>query len=404
MTFYNAGFFHNLPEAIRSKSFSRLLIAGLCILGVSLLLWVRNGLGANNGWVVPSRHSSGHRPTMDDVLVVFRTGATEALDKVPVHFDTTLSRVPHYLLVSDMEEDIAGHHLYDVLADVDDEIKKTHPDFAIYNRLQAQGRAAFSDKEIASWPGREKGNTGNMDNPGWRLDKWKFLPMIDKALEHQPSARWFVFMEADTYISWPNLLHWLEYYDPSEPICIGRTLMAGSISFSHGGSGVIMSAPAMRRISQMHADRRQELDRYTAEEAWAGDVTVGKVLAEADVLLFNGQVNLLGERPSEINYAGEHSGKPIWCYHAVSFHHLRPEDVRKLWHVEEDLVHQVSCLLLLRPPRFPRSLFGQGYPLPTLRRRLQHSNIPSAAASSGGMGQSLGRPVSRGVRQRRRLV
>lgn len=40
----------------------------------------------------------------DDVVVVLKTGATELLDKLPVHLDTTLRCYPHHLMFSDYEE------------------------------------------------------------------------------------------------------------------------------------------------------------------------------------------------------------------------------------------------------------------------------------------------------------
>src|ERR1700712_5059273 len=50
----------------------------------------------------------------DDILVVLRTGATESLEKVPVHFRTTLQCVPHVVVYSDMDEEIEGHAVHDV--------------------------------------------------------------------------------------------------------------------------------------------------------------------------------------------------------------------------------------------------------------------------------------------------
>jgi hypothetical protein len=39
---------------------------------------------------------------MDDILLVMKTGATEALQKLPIHLLTTLKCVPEFLLFSDM--------------------------------------------------------------------------------------------------------------------------------------------------------------------------------------------------------------------------------------------------------------------------------------------------------------
>ena len=51
----------------------------------------------------------------DEVVVVVKTGATEAYTKLPTQLLTSLRCVPNLLLVSDLEQDISGYHLHDVL-------------------------------------------------------------------------------------------------------------------------------------------------------------------------------------------------------------------------------------------------------------------------------------------------
>ena len=51
----------------------------------------------------------GHiRRDMDDVMVILKTGATEAQEKVPVQLRTGLQCVPHFAVFSDYEEVING--------------------------------------------------------------------------------------------------------------------------------------------------------------------------------------------------------------------------------------------------------------------------------------------------------
>ena len=79
-------------------------------------------------------------PLLDDVLVVVRTGATEVLEKLPVHFSTVLTCVPDYIIYSDLKEDVEGHHIVDVLDRVTDDMRMNVPEFWLYNRLRASGR------------------------------------------------------------------------------------------------------------------------------------------------------------------------------------------------------------------------------------------------------------------------
>jgi hypothetical protein len=75
----------------------------------------------------------------DDVLVVLRTGATESQEKLPVHFRTTLKCVPHYVVFSDMKEEVDGVEVHDVLGEVTEATKKDNDDFKLYRHLQQRG-------------------------------------------------------------------------------------------------------------------------------------------------------------------------------------------------------------------------------------------------------------------------
>ena len=138
-----------------------------------------------------------------DVLVILRTGATESQEKVPVHFRTTLRCVPHFVVHSDLDEDIEGHTVHDVLKGVSEDTKTTNEDFKLYHQLQEHGRRGVKQQQVlTSLSGSSKGDYLRTDNAGWQLDKWKFLPMIDQALQEKPDAKWYFFMEADTYMNW----------------------------------------------------------------------------------------------------------------------------------------------------------------------------------------------------------
>ncbi|KAL2357405.1 hypothetical protein BJ546DRAFT_308918 [Cryomyces antarcticus] len=283
-------------------------------------------------------------PGLEDVLVVFKTGATEALDKLPIHFHTTLRCVPHYIIYSDFEEEIAGHQVYDALDEVDEETKSANPDFRLYNRLRRHGRHALSSAELAEWAFAENNASGNNDNPGWRLDKWKFLPLVDKALRHRPEARWYIFMEADTYFIWSSLLEWLAHFDSSKPHYIGERMQTGSVVFAYGGSGFIISNRAMRMVSGDRKARLQEYDKYT-QEGWAGDAVLGWALSNVGVGLSWSWPNLQGKRFSELDHAGVSWSKRLWCYYAVSYHHVSSSEIESLYGFEKEWARNASSLL-----------------------------------------------------------
>jgi hypothetical protein len=282
-------------------------------------------------------------PGIEDVLVILKTGVTEALEKVPVHFQTTLKCIPNYVLFSDFEEEINGTQAHDVLRSVNETIKQTNPDFNLYNRVHEQGRSGLSPDDLSRVP-----NTayGMPDNPGWKLDKWKFLPMIDEALQVRNDSKWYVFMEADTYYIWPNLLQWLAKFDPNKPYYLGNPTQIGSVIFGHGGSGFILSRDAMHRASEWRADDIPGWDRYTASE-WAGDCVLGRLLLDAGAPLLWSWPMLQSNPPAEFDHLSEAFSKKPWCFPPVTYHHVTPEDIQELAKFDHGFFQNVSFIACL---------------------------------------------------------
>jgi hypothetical protein len=277
-------------------------------------------------------------PGIEDVQVILKTGITEALEKVPVHFQTTLRCIPNYVLFSDFEEEINGTHVHDVLRSVNETIKRTNPDFDLYNRIHEHGRSGLSPADLSRVP-----NTafGMPDNPGWKLDKWKFLPMINETLRVRDDAKWYVFMEADTYYIWSNLLQWLAKLDPNKPYYLGNPTQIGPIIFAHGGSGFILSREAMHRASELRAQDIDGWDRYT-EEQWAGDCVLGKLLHDAGAPLVWSWPLLQSNTPAEFDHFSEGYSKKPWCYPPVAYHHVTAEDIQELAKFDQGFLRNVS--------------------------------------------------------------
>lgn len=196
-------------------------------------------------------------PGANDTVVILKTGSTELKDKLPIHFRTTLTCYPNYLIFSDHAERFGGENIIDALEGVNASIKAEHEDFALYRRLQRFGRASLGESELsgpASLPQDDK--TGMLTNPGWKLDKWKFLPMIRRTLEEYPNKTWYVFVETDTYIFWSTLLAYLAVLDPSKPYYTGSQMQIGDVLFAHGGSGFAISRPALEKAVAQYLEHK----------------------------------------------------------------------------------------------------------------------------------------------------
>ncbi|KAJ5594350.1 uncharacterized protein N7459_000558 [Penicillium hispanicum] len=305
---------------------------------------------------------------IDDILVVMKTGVTESREKVPVHFQTTLRCVPHYVIYSDFAEEIEGVQIHDAFRTMDPSIVEQVEDFDIYNRISKMGRRGLEQDDFAD---EANSAIGKPNNPGWRLDKWKFLPMAQEALRYKPDAKWFVFMEADTYVSWPTLLAWLSHYDAREPHYLGTETQIADVIFAHGGSGFMLTNSALQAVSDQYEARREELDEYT-DMHWAGDCVLGKVLADAGIDLEFSWPILQNSNLGELDEFTNDLYRQPWCFIAVAFHHLTPAQVAELWSFEQkrwhhvsyssDLVQRFHRILPLTPPQ-------------TNKRILLHSDV-----------------------------
>lgn len=306
----------------------------------------------------PSPQPCQSLPGLEDLFVVLRTGANEAPRRLPVHFDITLRCVPNYVIYSDFEEDIDGHHVFDVLSDVNETIKVTHPDFVYYNRLQEKGREDFSDGELAQWSSAAS-TGGGRDTPGWKLDKWKFLPMLDKAFNDRPDAKWYVFIEGDSYISWAPLLNWLSHIDATKEHYMGMPMQIGDVIFAYGGAGVVISRPALQKLVE-HRRKPENLasyDDFTANH-WAGDCVLGKAMRDVGVDLFWASPNFWGGSPADLDLG---NGSDDWCYNVVSYHHMDSEDVRRFSEWEREWYRENNSTTMRQSDVF------RGYVLPHIQ-------------------------------------
>ena len=279
---------------------------------------------------VPSSSGSTdckHLPGAEDVLVVLKTGASEAREKLLVHFDTTFRCTPHFVVFSNVDEVIEGHHVRDVLSDIPEDIQDDNPEFDLYRKLNEhaqQGSHNFSDVLHKEQGAKE-------DNPAWKLDKWKFLPLLDKAQETMPDAKWYVFVEADTALVWPNLLQWLAKFDPQHPYYLGGQAFFGDDEFAHGGAGYILSRRALEMATEFLRDDPLRYRRVS--EDCCGDLILAKVLKQLDIRVLRSWPSIQGETPSSLDYTERH-----WCYPVVSYHHMNSKEIESLWEFQRDWI------------------------------------------------------------------
>ncbi|KOS20337.1 hypothetical protein ESCO_006230 [Escovopsis weberi] len=260
-------------------------------------------------------------PKMDDIMFVLKTGATEAFDKLPTQLLTNLQCLDDFLLFSDLEQQIGKYHIYNALDRVAESIKKAHPEFDLY---QAQIDCPVSQKECT------KSLKG-----GWDLDKFKFLNIVARTWEMKPDREWYVFGEADTYIVWKSLVHFLhDRVKSKDTPYVGSVAMYGGFPFAHGGSGYVLSGAAMKKMIDDIPNLAAKYDNQTEGEC-CGDVMLARAAKEVSVKVKQAHPMFNGEKPNTLPF-----GPGQWCEPILTMHHVNSEEVSALWQYEQTRINK----------------------------------------------------------------
>lgn len=270
---------------------------------------------------------------LDYVQPVLKIGHSENATRLEAQFKSVSSCFDkdELLVVSDIDEEIHGHRAIDVLADLP----------ASYYDLRKN-----RDFRNYLWQKDTFDNVTSRTSPpkqfnGWIIDKYKFLPMIERAWQAKPGKAFYLFYEADTYIFWDNAFRFLQNFNPDSPIYMGSPSPGrhdeyrdAKSWFANGGPGLVLSRGAIKLLLHRDNDENGQYttphiaERYMkliADEC-CGDSVLGWAL-------WNVSVQLQGYWPMfnphslhEIPFNDGH-----WCQPVISLHRTHPEDMVDLW-------------------------------------------------------------------------
>ena len=271
-------------------------------------------------------------PDTSDILLVMKTGATEAYDKLPVHFLTMMRCIKDYIIFSDVEMEIAEHKLIDTLDEISDEVKKDNDDFKLYEQLKTYRQLHEDPRSL------------KLGGSGWNLDKYKFLPMLLKTWRYRKDAKWYVFVEADTMVDWTNMRTFLDKLKPTTPYYIGSPTYL-DIEFAHGGTGYIISQAAMAKGVGEHPDISKKYDK-DVHGICCGDRMIARVMLDQDIKLTKAWPMLNGEKPITLPY-----GDNQWCQPVLTMHHMTAQEVSQVWSYQQERRKQgIKVSVLRRKP------------------------------------------------------
>lgn len=246
-----------------------------------------------------------------DVMIIVKTSKAEAYDKLSGHLQGLLPCVPNFAIFSDHEGEIDGIPIHDALHDINSETKQKNGEFREYMIIQADSEYKPDAKKTKD------------------LDKWKILPMVYKAYQMNPHARFYAFIEADTGLSWTNLLQWVGRLDYRIPYYSGAQTFINNVQFAQRGPGILLSQGAMRRYAKSYEERWvSEWQKRIAKEC-CGDYILATALNDAHVELYTSWPLMQGEQPATLDYTQKQ-----WCTPAVTWHHMDKAALSKSWELQ----------------------------------------------------------------------
>lgn len=285
----------------------------------------------------PPRKSTHHLPAfceavnVSNIAVSVKTSATELLNKLSAQLITSLRCVPDPLIFSDLDQTIGSHEIHDALSSVSPEIIETNPDFDVYleqKRLHAQSYSVDLGKsEIFPSRGPVDGDQNAITIDALdTLAKYKTIAMVTRAWELQPGRDWYIFIEADTYLSLPSLARWLGGEDPSERLYVGNPVRpvkhSNSSSFTQGGSGFVLSGAAVRDFALSHQTAAARLNSTVKDYVYGESALAAALQQELDIEVIGSPPKLVDLEPALIPFNEE-----VWCQSAVALRHV---DIKQL--------------------------------------------------------------------------
>ncbi|CAN6638414.1 hypothetical protein TRVA0_017S00430 [Trichomonascus vanleenenianus] len=284
----------------------------------------------------------------EKIFLMIKTGATEMFRKVPMHLMTTAKMFPQFAIYSDAAASVGGHAVIDALANLtlysDSEQYGEEEPFNTYQTLRRWRSETLSTVDFAA--------SNVSAKLSWQLDRFKNLPMLYHAY-HEAAPQtvdWFLFIDADTYVSRPSLDSFIQRFDNprTTPHYVGNPYPAYPLHFAHGGSGVLISRNALDITFGRHGNLLQELEQSTVG-CCCGDIMVGFMLRQyANLTVASGYyLDNATQADEAANAKGRRiapfQGNSFWnvevtaenmCVPVVSFHHVSPSDIEVLWQYE----------------------------------------------------------------------
>ncbi|CAI6332358.1 unnamed protein product [Periconia digitata] len=257
---------------------------------------------------------------LKDIQVVLKTGMGDKPKNVRAHLSTITSCISNLVIVSDHAEQMGDRQIIDILGELPASYSVNNTDFKAY---------ADHKKALA------EGDKVKHSAAGWRLDRFKFLPMVDKAYTMNPKAKWYVFLESDVYFFWDTLFRLLDQLDSTEAHYLGSPRKGSNDRYyAYGGAGIVLSQGLMKKLIPPKTTPGDGFENRLAVryEDWVkpdccGDAVLGYAIQNATGVKLEGLYPTFStDELKEISV-----DKDRWCVPLLSIHKMSADQMEPLW-------------------------------------------------------------------------
>ncbi|CBQ68272.1 conserved hypothetical protein [Sporisorium reilianum SRZ2] len=312
------------------------LLVGVCVV-LALMLLLRDGAASATApattAAVANTTSAVSAPAVeapayrleDDMVLITKVGSATVHKRLLIHLaEQARSHMytPNHLYVSDYPLTLGNITFYDALANVTPTIAAL-PEFAT---LRTELHTLLESNQ-------------NLDDAatkdaGWKLDKYKFLPAVAEAWRRWPARKWYVMVEADTFVFWHELVKWLSTLNEGQQLMLGHPSFCDydgqSTMFTHGGSGLVLSRALVEASFGADAEFEHHQDALIQASAF-GDALLSKSLYDAPGVTLTelspeGEERFNSDPPRVLKFT-----RGTWCKPILSFHHITPTDAAHLY-------------------------------------------------------------------------
>jgi hypothetical protein len=275
---------------------------------------------------------------LNEIQVVLKVSSSEA-SATKAHLSTVSSCITNLIIVGDQEERLGDRQVIDILA----ELPKSYE----INNLDFQ---AYVDQRKA----HIEGETVKESQRSFKLDRFKYLPMVDRAYTSNPKAKWFVFLESDVYFFWDTLFRLLSQLDSSSPHYLGEPHKGSDGRyFAYGGAGFVLSQGLMKKLIPAKTTGTVEFPRESRlsyrfedwiKEEQRGDAVLAYAIQNATGI----KLAALYPTFSSFQLKDIETTRERWCYPLLSLHQLKPEQMENLWKWERTRPYNTVSLMYLQ--------------------------------------------------------